>query len=220
MKCPHCGVEAHFHFVVEQFTYGRGRALPYQYRSAFCPSPKCKKLVIQYKYQSAFASDDDESWIFLIPSAPSRGTIPAEVPSPIADDYQEACNVLAISPKASAALSRRCLQAILRSNGYKAKDLAKEIELLLNEPETSKAIPADLRSIVDAIRHFGNFSAHPVNDVTTLQVIDVEPHEAEWCLEVLEECFQHFYVRPAQAAARKAALDAKLALAGKPASKG
>jgi hypothetical protein len=31
--------------------------------------------------------------------------------------------------------------------------------------------------------------------------------------------FEHYYVRPAEAAARKAALDAKLAAAGKPPSK-
>jgi Domain of unknown function (DUF4145) len=72
---------------------------------------------------------------------------------------------------------------------------------------------------VDAIRNFGNFSAHPVTDLTTLQIIDVEAEEAEWCLETIEEMFQHFYVRPAQAKARKAALDLKLAAAGKPPSK-
>jgi hypothetical protein len=90
---------------------------------------------------------------------------------------------------------------------------------LLNEADASKAIPSTLRVTVDGIRNFGNFSAHPITDVTSLQIIDVEPHEAEWCLEILEEMFQHFYVRPAEAAARKAALDAKLKSAGKPPSK-
>jgi hypothetical protein len=72
---------------------------------------------------------------------------------------------------------------------------------------------------VDGIRNFGNFSAHPVTDATTLQIIDVEPHEAEWCLEIVEECFQHFYVRPALAKARKDALNAKLLAAKKPPAK-
>jgi hypothetical protein len=72
---------------------------------------------------------------------------------------------------------------------------------------------------VDGIRNFGNFSAHPISDVTSLQIIDVEPEEAEWCLEILEGLFDHFYVGPAAAAKKKAALDAKLAAAGKPASK-
>jgi hypothetical protein len=53
----------------------------------------------------------------------------------------------------------------------------------------------------------------------TLQIIDVEPHEAEWCLETIKELFDHFYVGPAIAKAKKAALDAKLAAAGKPPSK-
>jgi hypothetical protein len=72
---------------------------------------------------------------------------------------------------------------------------------------------------VDAIRTFGNFSAHPITDQTTLQIVAVEPNEAEWCLEILEDMFDHYYVRPAHAAARKADLDAKLAAAGKPPSK-
>jgi Domain of unknown function (DUF4145) len=124
-----------------------------------------------------------------------------------------------ISTKASAALSRRCLQTILRNQGYAQRDLAHQIDALLGEQDLAKAIPMALRETVDAIRNFGNFSAHPVTDQTTLQIIPVEPHEAEWCLEILEEMFDHYYVRPAQAAARKAALNAKLAAAGKPKSK-
>jgi hypothetical protein len=124
-----------------------------------------------------------------------------------------------ISHKASAALSRRCLQAILESKGYKQKDLAKQIDALLNEPDHLKAIPIALRHSVDAIRNFGNFSAHPLTDQTTLQVIPVELGEAEWCLDILDDMFEHYYVKPQQAAGRKALLDAKLKAAGKPPSK-
>jgi len=108
---------------------------------------------------------------------------------------------------------------MLHAYGYKAKDLAKEIDLLLNETDTTKALPHRLHETVDAIRNFGNFSAHPIDDKTTLQVIDVESHEAEWCLEIIEELFEHFYVGPAVAKAKKAALDAKLKAGGKPPSK-
>jgi len=68
---------------------------------------------------------------------------------------------------------------------------------------------------VDGIRNFGNFSAHPIDDKTTLQVIDVEDHEAEWCLETIEELFEHFYVGPATAKTMIDNLNAKLAAAGK-----
>ncbi|ODM77879.1 hypothetical protein A6X20_18865 [Bradyrhizobium elkanii] len=155
----------------------------------------------------------------MFPIGASRGPVPAQVPTPIARDYVEACNVLPISPKASAALSRRCLQNMLRAAGYKDKDLAREIDTLLAEPDPKKALPQRLRETIDAIRNFGNFSAHPIDDKTTLQIIDVEPHEAEWCLEVIEELFEHFYVGPALAAAKKAALNAKLAAGGKPPAK-
>jgi hypothetical protein len=56
--------------------------------------------------------------------------------------------------------------------------------MLLNETDPSKALPHKLRETVDAIRKFGSRSAHPIDDKTTLQVIDVEPHEAEWCVEI------------------------------------
>jgi hypothetical protein len=134
-------------------------------------------------------------------------------------DCVEACNVLPISAKASAALSRRCLQNILHGAGYKARDLLAEADLLLNESDPKKAIPLRLRETIDTIRRFGNFSAHPINDKTTMQIIKIEPHEAEWFLDTLEECFEHFYVGPATAKARKAALNARLVASGKPSSK-
>jgi hypothetical protein len=90
---------------------------------------------------------------------------------------------------------------------------------VLNEQDPAKAIPSSLRLTIDAVRNFGNFSAHPVTDQTTLQVISVDPGEAEWCLDIIDEMFDHYYMRPAEAVARKAALDAKLAAVGKPPSR-
>lgn len=209
MKCPHCSI--HFADNSDKARlFRRNQATGWDYISYLCP--ECNELTI-------YLEDPAGSARMVFPIGASRGPIPSHVPDNIAEDYIEACNVLPISAKASAALSRRCLQNMLRAHGYRARDLATEIDLLLNESDASKAIPQTLRVTVDGIRNFGNFSAHPITDVTGLQIIDVEPHEAEWCLEILEEAFQHFYVRPAEAAARKAALDAKLAAAGKPPSK-
>jgi len=76
-----------------------------------------------------------------------RAPIPPEVPSHIAQDYAEAALVLAISPKASAALSRRCLQIVLREAGQtKAKDLADQIEEVLPH------LPSRIAENLDAIR--------------------------------------------------------------------
>ena len=51
-----------------------------------------------------------------------------------------------------------------------------QINAVLGEQDASKSLPSALHDTVDAIRNFGNFSAHPITDATTLQIIDVEPH--------------------------------------------
>ena len=108
---------------------------------------------------------------------------------------------------------------MLQAHGYKDKDLAKEVQQILDEKDPAKILPRPIHQTIDAIRNFGNFSAHPINDITSLQVIAVEPQEAEWCLEIVEALFEHFYVGPKRADAKKKALDAKLKAAGKPLSK-
>jgi hypothetical protein len=70
-----------------------------------------------------------------------RKPIPPDLPDAIREDYEEACMVLSDSNKASAALSRRCLQAILQSQRYTQRDLAQQIDALVGEPDRAKAIP-------------------------------------------------------------------------------
>ena len=211
MKCPHCIVEIHVDWsrsnIRRDSMYTNWDVI-----WAVCPNPACGKFIFDLKQPSG-----DQVRVF--PSGSNRAPAPKEVPELIAQDYKEACIVLTFSPKASAALSRRCLQTILHEHGYKGRDLAAEIDMLLNEQDPRKAIPDSLRTTIDGIRNFGNFSAHPITDLTSLQVIDVEPEEAEWCLETVEEMFQHFYVRAINAKERKDALDTKLKAAGKPPSK-
>ncbi|HEY8097944.1 MAG TPA: DUF4145 domain-containing protein [Methylobacter sp.] len=221
MKCPHCSIHFSNAWHSSSFLRDGGGLFSsggiWVYRSARCP--ECRDVIIEIGQKTENQKDFVVAWRQVYPIGANRGPVPPEVPPDIAQDYIEACNVLPISAKASAALSRRCLQNMLHAHGYKAKDLAKEIDLLLNETDPKKGLPYKLRETVDAIRNFGNFSAHPIDDKTTLQVIDVEPHEAEWCLETVEELFEHFYVGPAAARAKKAALDAKLKAGGKPPSK-
>lgn len=225
MQCPHCAKHIHIEWRENALLFG-DRALQHQismmvsytwaYRTAMCPA--CRREIIQIgqRNENNVSLSD---WRTIYPVAGSRGPVSEDVPAAIAADYVEACNVLPISAKASAAMSRRCLQAMLHAHGYRAANLAREIDLLLGETDPLKALPLRIRAAVDAVRNFGNFSAHPLNDQTTLQVIDVEPAEAEWCLEITEDLFEHFYVGPAAARTKKAALDAKLAAAGKPPAK-
>lgn len=152
--------------------------------------------------------------MLVYPKAVARKPLPPGIiPPDIEEDYKEACLVLADSPKASAALSRRCLQTILRTfAGVKPQDLSKEIDEVL----ASKQLPSYLASDVDAVRNYGNFAAHPIKSTSTGEIVGVEPGEAEWQLDVLEGLFDFYFVGPAEAKKKREALNAKLADAGKP----
>lgn len=152
------------------------------------------------------------------PKGSNRPPCPVEVPKQFASDYSEACLVLPDSAKASAALGRRCLQNLLRDHvGIKVKsaNLADEIQAVID----SGKLPSDLSDQIDAIRNVGNFSAHPMKSQTSGEILDVEPGEAEWTLDVLEELFDFYFVRPEQRKKKREALDLKLKDAGKPAMK-
>jgi len=144
------------------------------------------------------------------PKARARPVAP-EVPEAFAQDFQEAALVLADSPKASAALSRRCLQRLLEEVAkVKAGRLMDEISAVM------PTLPSYLADAVDEIRRIGNFAAHPLKSTNSGEILDVEPGEAEWSLETLELLFDHYFVQPKRTAAKKAALDEKRGRGGEP----
>lgn len=177
---------------------------PWVLRQDHCPS--CGKFIFSLQCS---ARPPLQVW----PKGSSRPAPPKEVPRAFAADYQEAYLVLPDSAKASAALSRRCLQNILREVAkVKPSDLWKEIQEVLD----GKTLPSYVADGLDAVRNIGNFAAHPIKSQHTGEVLDVEPGEAEWNLEVLESLFDFYFVQPAQLQAKKDALNKKLADAGKP----
>lgn len=148
----------------------------------------------------------------IYPRASVRPLEP-EVPSHFSADFAEAVAVLQLSPKASAALSRRLLQRLLHETfGIAGRDLAVEIQTLID----SAKLPPDLADAVDAVRNIGNFAAHPIKFQHTGEICDVEPCEADWSLDVIEALFDFAFVQPERLKQKKAQLDAKLASLGKP----
>ena len=70
---------------------------------------------------------------------PSRIFIlPQVLPENIANDYREAAKLLSVSAAASAAFSRRCLQTILKSQGYTKSKLVHQVDDLINETSPAK----------------------------------------------------------------------------------
>jgi len=179
------------------------------WRVQYTQCPTCHRLVV--KLVNTQSGETRET--IVRPKALSRAPLSPYVPEPYASDYREACIVLADSPKASAALSRRCLQGLIRDHfGIKRRDLSEEIDDLL----ASSRLPSYIGTAIDAIRNIGNFSAHPLKSTNSGAIVEVEPGEAEWCLDVLESLFDFCFVQPAILTAKRSALNQKLADAGKP----
>ncbi|MDR3617978.1 MAG: DUF4145 domain-containing protein [Paludisphaera borealis] len=137
--------------------------------------------------------------------------VPQGVPDHLAADFREAHDTLLISPKASAALSRRCLQSIIEDQeGIHDRNLIDQVKKLL----ALNKIPAHLAADLDAIRNIGNFAAHPQKDRNTGEIVGVEPGEAEWTFQVLEGLLTFYFVELPRSTARREALNQKLRDAG------
>ncbi len=207
MKCPHCLVNIHVTFRrVENVVIDSDWR--WDLHSAICPA--CQKAIINLEKLKK-QNNSTAGWIAAYPTATGRPPLPCEVSEEFAKDYREACLVISESPKASAALSRRCLQNLLRSKGgVTPQDLSHEIDQILPK------LPTYLAGAVDAIRNIGNFAAHPIKSTNTGEIVEVEPGEAEWLLELLEQLLDFYFVYPAKLQAKRDALNKKLQEAGKP----
>lgn len=207
-KCPHCNTVVQF--ATAGITNGQhhiGVGTESQSLDlAICKCPQCNKIIIS----ATTKLDDKPVEVLLWPQSTGRPPVPEDVPSHIARDYTEAAAVLPISPKASAALSRRCMQAVLKEAGGATKyNLDKQID------ELQPTLPSYLRNQLDHVRIIGNFAAHPEKSTATGGIVDVEPIEAEWNLDVLDSLFQHFYVNPAREQALKDGINKKLTSVGR-----
>jgi len=216
MKCPHCLVS--FHDAWEAVSIGSDTEGHWGIRRTACP--ECKRITVYLGHANVATGfgmklgPEQVAKDFMVrPKAQARSPLPAAVHPIFAEDYKEACVTLADSAKASAALSRRCLQKLLRDHvGVKHSDLAKEIQEVLD----SNKLPSDLANALDAVRVVGNFAAHPIKSTNTGEIIEVEPLEAEWQLDTLEALFDFYFVRTEELKKRRDAANAKLAEAGKP----
>ncbi|ROM61003.1 hypothetical protein BK651_00435 [Pseudomonas rhodesiae] len=161
-------------------------------KSIVCPNPDCREISINATFGRCVnvggnyqIGDVFEEWL-LRPSSLAL-VFPDYVPSPIRQDYEEACKIRVLSPKASATLSRRCLQGIIRDfKGIVKGRLVDEIDALRDE------VDPDTWAAIDAVRKIGNIGAHMEKDIN--QIIDVEPEEAQLLIELIETLIKDWYV--------------------------
>jgi len=113
--------------------------------------------------------------------------MPDYIPHVIRDDYDEACTIISLSPKASATLSRRALQGMIRDFwGISKNRLYDEINAL------EDTIAPDVWSAIDAVRSVGNIGAHMEKDINV--IIDVDENEAELLIGLLELLAKEWYI--------------------------
>jgi hypothetical protein len=113
---------------------------------------------------------------------------PTYIPDSVRKDYEEACAILDLSPKASATLSRRCLQGMIRDfwgiSGKKS--LFDEINSIDDQ------VSPDVRTVLHSLRQLGNIGAHPEKDINL--IVDIEPGEANQLVMFIEYLMENWYI--------------------------
>ena len=215
MKCPRCGVSCHEEWertCISDASLGERDEVAWYAGFQLCP--ECERPIIRlWEGTENSLGDFQEKAEYLVYPRGSLRPLPPEVGDPYKQDFMEACAVLGDSLKASAAISRRCLQLLLRDKAKtKAKDLADQIQEVLD----SVALPSHLAQSIDAVRQIGNFAAHPMKSQDTGLIVEVEPGEAEWLLDSLEGLLDFYVVQPAITERKRLELNKKLKALGKP----
>jgi hypothetical protein len=216
VKCPHCNHDIH-----AQIRFARlDNEFIQNWSVSWQSCPNCQKIILwlnRHSLGSRLHQGSVEEVVAVYPRSTARAPLPPEVPELFAKDYLEACAVIAESPKASAALSRRCLQNLIREKAnVKKGNLSNEIQQVLD----SKELPQYLATALDAVRNIGNFAAHTIKSTNSGEIIDVEHGEADWSLNLLESLFDFYFVQPIELKRKQDALNKKLQEAGKPPLKG
>ena len=164
-----------------------------------CPNPDCRELSIAASWEklvphlakiSHFVAESPTEPLVTWQLRPESSAKPQPdyIPSQIVEDYYESCRIRDLSPKASATLSRRCLQGMIRDfwNVKGKRNLYQEIEAIKEKVDTSTW------EAIDVVRSVGNIGAHMEKDVDL--IIPVEPREAQLLIGLIEMLFHEWYV--------------------------
>jgi len=149
----------------------------------FYKCPNCFKYTVQ-----AFGKENHfkDLSVKIIPRSSAK-KFPNYIPALIREDYEEACSIMDLSPKASATLARRCLQGMIRDYwGISDKTLYLEINALKDK------IQLDLWNSIDALRQIGNIGAHMEMD--TNLIVEIDANEANSLIQLIELLMKEWYI--------------------------
>lgn len=170
-----------------------------------CLNPICKKTSFNLEIGPAvenshrsFVRFKEVSRIFaqrLVPQGSAKHQ-PVFIPLPLREDYLEACLIRDLSAKASATLTRRCLQGMIRDfAGITRGTLDQEIKALRHAVEdgtADRSISIETVEAIDHVRSVGNIGAHMEKNIDL--IIPVDPGEAQALIDLVEMLFDEWYV--------------------------
>lgn len=149
----------------------------------FYKCPNCSQYTISAIGMGTFVKDVNSQ---LHPKSLAK-QFPEYIPEAIRQDYEEACAIVSLSPKASATLSRRCLQGMIRDFwDIKESNLSKAIEQLEGK------IPVPQWNVINGVRRIGNIGAHMEKDINL--IIDIDPDEAQKLIKLIEHLLEQWYI--------------------------
>lgn len=191
--CPFCGQTAQI-----PYTNILERAYEFDHNSKYgaqaltislmvCINPNCKEFTLKASLSRGPSSLRKEVHSWQLNPASEAKSFPDYIPNAILKDYEEACLIRDLSPKASATLSRRCLQGMIRDFWDVKKPR------LIDEIESIKDRVAPLTwAAIDAVRQIGNIAAHMEKDIN--DIIDVDPKEAGILISLVETLIKDWYI--------------------------
>ncbi len=166
--------------------------------------PPTYSTTVRYTAQTFFEEIEGTELLYPKSKKPKEFPPDSGIPAGFIKDYEEAYAVLQISPKASAALSRRLLQRLLRDRGIKPSILDTEIKDAIRDHK----YPWYIGGVINNVKFIGKFATHALMTAAG-DIIDVEPGEAEWSLNVLESLFDFYFIGPAKSKRMQNALNSK-----------
>ena len=196
-NCPFCGITLpvtddthHVNYPSFSNGTGHGYSINGAYTTNDCISidmykcPECKNISV---IASSLGKGFKKPFRVLVNPTSSAKQYPDYIPKAIRDDYEEAYSIVNLSPKASATLSRRCLQGMIRDFwNIKKSKLADAINELQNKVTSSQW------KAIDSVRKIGNIGAHMESDINT--IVEVDSGEAEKLLKLIELLIDKWYI--------------------------
>jgi len=159
---------------------------------AVCPNPRCREFsltaslhTLEQSGSRSYTGKHIRTWN-LVPPSRAR-SFPVALPEQVLEDYREASLALELSPKAAAALARRCLSSMLRDfwrvQPGRLSDELRQVRGTV-DPLTWEAI--------ESVKATGGIGSRMESEGAEVQ--DTEPGEAKLLIGLIETLIEDWYV--------------------------